>query len=51
MAQYPSGKGEVCKTFMRAFDSLLRLIFYSRPMVSILKGRGVSAITKGALGV
>jgi hypothetical protein len=25
MAQYPSGKGEVCKTFMSAFDSHLRL--------------------------
>ena len=25
MAQYPSGKGEVCKTFTSAFDSHLRL--------------------------
>jgi hypothetical protein len=25
MAQYPSGKGEVCKTFMSRFDSDLRL--------------------------
>jgi hypothetical protein len=25
MARYPSGKGEVCKTFMRRFDSDPRL--------------------------
>ena len=27
MARYPSGKGEVCKTFMRGFDSHPRLQF------------------------
>jgi hypothetical protein len=27
MARYPSGKGEVCKTFMRRFDSDPRLQF------------------------
>ncbi len=25
MAPYPSGKGEVCKTFMRRFESARRL--------------------------
>ena len=29
MAPYPSGKGEVCKTFMQQFDSARRLV-YSR---------------------
>ncbi len=28
-ARYPSGKGEVCKTFMRRFDPDPRLQFYS----------------------
>ncbi len=28
-ARYPSGKGEVCKTFMRRFDSDPRLQFFS----------------------
>ena len=28
-ARYPSGKGEVCKTFMREFDSHPRLHLYS----------------------
>ncbi len=27
-ARYPSGKGEVCKTFMRRFDSDPRLQFF-----------------------
>jgi hypothetical protein len=27
-ARYPSGKGEVCKTFMRGFDSHPRLQFF-----------------------
>ena len=27
-ARYPSGKGEVCKTFMREFDSHPRLQLY-----------------------
>ncbi len=26
MAPYPSGKGEVCKTFMQQFDSARRLV-------------------------
>ena len=29
MARYPSGKGEVCKTFMRRFDSDPRLQHFS----------------------
>jgi hypothetical protein len=29
-ARYPSGKGEVCKTFMRRFDSDPRLQIFSR---------------------
>jgi hypothetical protein len=28
-ARYPSGKGEVCKTFMRRFDSDPRLQIFS----------------------
>ena len=30
-ARYPSGKGEVCKTFMRGFDSHPRLQLISSP--------------------
>jgi hypothetical protein len=30
MARYPSGKGEVCKTFMRRFDSDPRLHLFQR---------------------
>jgi hypothetical protein len=30
-ARYPSGKGEVCKTFMRRFDPDPRLQSYSSP--------------------
>jgi hypothetical protein len=30
-ARYPSGKGEVCKTFIRRFDSDPRLHFISPP--------------------
>jgi hypothetical protein len=30
MARYPSGKGEVCKTFMRRFDSDPRLHLFNK---------------------
>jgi hypothetical protein len=30
MARYPSGKGEVCKTFIREFDSHPRLQSFQR---------------------
>ena len=33
-ARYPSGKGEVCKTFMRRFDPDPRLQVFSRHRVS-----------------
>ena len=35
MARYPSGKGEVCKTFIREFDSHPRLQFYQQLAVTI----------------
>ena len=39
-ARYPSGKGEVCKTFMRRFDSDPRL--HSNPRI---KSSGVTPVT------
>src|SRR5207253_8460711 len=45
MARYPSGKGEVCKTFMRRFDSDPRLqpsiIFFSETDPTILRQTGM----------
>ena len=35
-ARYPSGKGEVCKTFMRRFDSDPRLHLFSKLQKAVL---------------
>ena len=35
-ARYPSGKGEVCKTFMRRFDSDPRLQFFQPLAMTLL---------------
>ena len=34
-ARYPSGKGEVCKTFIREFDSHPRLHFFLSGLLSL----------------
>ena len=39
-ARYPSGKGEVCKTFMRRFDSDPRL--HSQPVINQHIVRGIT---------
>jgi hypothetical protein len=41
-ARYPSGKGEVCKTFMRRFDSDPRLQFL--PQLTVLTRRTQSLL-------
>src|SRR5258708_12873384 len=38
-ARYPSGKGEVCKTFMRRFDSDPRLQTFLRHALSFSSGK------------
>jgi hypothetical protein len=45
-ARYPSGKGEVCKTFIRGFDSHPRLHKIPNKIVCFLvKGEGSAADT------
>ncbi len=39
-ARYPSGKGEVCKTFMRRFESDPRLQNFLVPGTSLLSSNG-----------
>ena len=36
-ARYPSGKGEVCKTFMRRFDPGPRLQFFLKNLIKLTR--------------
>jgi hypothetical protein len=49
MARYPSGKGEVCKTFMRRFDSDPRLHLYGSKLIA--QPRPIPSVKRQTLAV